>query len=85
MTHPVTTEDEAIAALEAVLSWAQGEPDSTASGGATGYTFQRGRIVATRIKPENTIGISTYETEQDAAEKARDMERAYQRWVRLTR
>lgn len=83
MKIEVLGEDGAVEALEAVLKWCALEPDSKFEGGHTGRTYQRGRVVATRVLPENTVGISTYNSEREARDKAEEMDEAYKNWLRL--
>jgi hypothetical protein len=73
----------AIAMLEAVLAWAREEPDFHMDGRETGQNYQRGRVIATDITSDHTVGASTYRTPEEAREKALDMERGYRAWLAL--
>lgn len=78
----VQDDQDALAALDAVLAWARSKPDHVAEGGNTGISYQRGPVIATDVLPERTIGISTYRTAIDAAKKLDEMERGYEQWLR---
>lgn len=78
----VQDDTDALAALENVLVWARSRPDHVAEGGATGISYQRGRVIATDVLPERTIGVSTYRTPIEAAQKLDEMERGYRAWMR---
>jgi hypothetical protein len=78
----IETEHDAIEALNEVLTWAKRAPDSSHGGRATGLTYQRGRVIATWTH-DGTVGISTYPTADEAAQKAAGMERAYLHWVAM--
>jgi len=78
----IENEHDAIEALNAVLAWAKHEPDSSHGGPATGLTYQRGRVIATWTH-DGTVGMSTYPTAEDAAQKAAEMEAAYRKWVAM--
>jgi hypothetical protein len=80
----IVAEEVAHAALEQVLAWCEEKPQSIAEGGSTGTSYQRGKIIATRVFPEATVGISTYETVLDAQQKLVQMERGYRQWLRST-
>jgi hypothetical protein len=84
MSFRVDIADEAAAldALNAVLAWAQRQPDSEHGGKATGITYQRGRVIATWTH-DGTVGMSSYPTPKVAAEKAGEMEAAYRNWVAI--
>lgn len=76
-------DDGAIAMLNAVLAWAREDPEYHMDGKATGQNYQRGRIVATDVVNDGTVGASTYKSAADAREKAIEMERAYRNWLLL--
>lgn len=80
----IVSEQVAHAALEQVLSWCEEAPQMTAEGATTGTSYQRGKIIATRVHPEGTVGISTYETAHDAQRKLLQMERGYRKWIEET-
>jgi hypothetical protein len=75
----ISTEHQAVEALNAVLAWATRDPDSRHGGPTTGLTYQRGRVIATWTH-DGTVGMSTYPTAADAAQKAGEMEMAYRKW-----
>lgn len=77
----IVSEQVAHAALEQVLSWCEEQPQMVAEGASTGTSYQRGKIIATRVHPEGTVGISSYETAHDAQRKLLQMERGYRRWL----
>jgi hypothetical protein len=52
-------------------------------GRETGQNYQRGRVIATDITSDHTVGASTYRTPEEAREKALDMERGYRNWLAL--
>lgn len=79
----ITNEREAIEALTAVVKWAHSGAETVAIGGATGVTAQRGRVVATKVMPDNTIGVSTYNTVEDARGQTIDIDRGYRAWSKL--
>jgi hypothetical protein len=78
----VQDDQDALAALDAVLAWARSKPDHVAEGGNTGISFQRGPVIATDVLPERTIGVSTYRTPIEAAKKLDGIERGYEQWLR---
>jgi hypothetical protein len=80
----IVAEEVAHAALEQVLSWCEEAPQMTAVGGNTGVSYQRGKVIATRVMPEATVGISTYETTHDAQRSIIRMERSYRKYLEDT-
>ncbi|MFL5659841.1 MAG: hypothetical protein ACJ8BW_00650 [Ktedonobacteraceae bacterium] len=75
-------EHDVIESLNAVLAWAKSKPDSSHGGKTTGLTYQRGRVIATWTH-DGTVGMSTYPTAEEAAQKASEMEKAYRNWVAM--
>lgn len=82
MSEPISTERDAVEALNAVLAWAKEQPDSSHGGTTTGLTYQRGRVVATWTH-DGTVGMSTYPNAADARSKAAEMERSYRNWMAM--
>jgi hypothetical protein len=80
----IVAEEVAHAALEQVLAWCEEGPQMTAVGGNTGTSYQRGKIIATRVHPEGTVGISSYETTVDAQRSIMRMERSYRKYLEDT-
>jgi hypothetical protein len=80
----IVAEEVAHAALEQVLAWCEEQPQMAAHGDSTGASYQRGKIIATRVLPEQTVGISSYETVLDAQQKLARMERGYREWIKMT-
>lgn len=79
--RPVQDDDDAIAALDAILAWAREKPQAIAEGGDTGTSYQRGRVIITETH-DGTVGVSTYETQLDATRKLVEMERSYREYLR---
>lgn len=75
-------ESAVIEVLNTVLVWVKAAPDSSHGGPTTGLTWQRGRVIATWTH-DGTVGMSTYPSAEDAAQKAGEMERAYRNWLTL--
>lgn len=78
----INSEEEALRAMEEVAGWAEARPDYSMQGEATGKNYQRGRVVASRAN-DGTLGMSTYETPEEARQQAEEMEQAYRNYERM--